>query len=350
MKQFWIFDPSAWLRTGFGFSIGKSQSKKALCLTLCAMLLALCTSAEAQSLTNTPKIGWLGAGAGSMGSGRELFRTELRTLGYIEGKNIAFEYRSAGNNRDRLSAQAEELIRLNVAVLVMPSLDAALAAKKATTTMPIVFLDVSDPIGSGLIASLARPGGNITGFTTISTELIGKRLEILKETLPKLFRVAVLWDPNSRGSERSWKESQTAAQQLGLQLHSMEVSSLDKYEAAFEAAIKAGSGALVAPQNPLTSSNRNLITKLSVKYRLPTIYPRSDYVAGGGLMSYGRDQAEPYQRGAVMVDKILRGTKPADIPVEQPKKFEFVVNLKTAKQIGLTVPPNVLARADRVVR
>ena len=307
-------------------------------------------SAEVQSQAKIAKIGWLGAGAGSTGSGRELFRTELRTLGYIEGKNIAFEYRSAGNNRERLAAQAEELIRLNVAVLVMPSLDAALAAKKATTTTPIVFLDVSDPIGSGLIASLARPGGNITGFTTISTELMGKRLEILKETLPKLSRIAVLWDPKSRGSERSWKETQTAAQQLGLQLHSIEVSSLDKYEAAFEAAIKAGSGALVAPQNPLTSSNRKLITNLSAKYRLPAIYPRSDYVADGGLMSYGRDQTEPYQRGAVMVDKILKGTKPADIPVEQPKKFEFAVNLKTANQIRLTIPPNVLARADKIIR
>ena len=179
---------------------------------------------------------------------------------------------------------------------------------------------------------------------------MGKRLEILKETLPKLSRIAVLWDPKSRGSERSWKESQTAAQQLGLQLHSMEVSSLDKYEAAFEAAIKAGSGALVAPQNPLTSSNRKLLANLSAKYRLPAIYPRSDYVTVGGLMSYGRDQAEPYQRGAVMVDKILKGTKPADIPVEQPKKFEFVINLKAAMQIGVTIPPNVLARADKVIK
>ena len=326
------------------------MKRKITILTLCAMLFALCVSAEAQSQAKIPKVGWLGAGAGSTGSGRELFRTELRTLGYIEGKNIAFEYRSAGNNRDRLAAQAEELIRLDVAVLVMPSLDAALAAKKATTTTPIVFLDVADPIGSGLIASLARPGGNITGFTTISTELMGKRLEILKETVHKLTRVAVLWDPKSQASARSWKEGQTAAQQLGLQLHSMEVSSIDKYEAAFETAIKAGTGALITPQNPLTSSNRKLIANLSAKYRLPAIYPRSDYVTGGGLMSYGRDQAEPYQRGAVMVDKILKGTKPADIPVEQPKKFEFIINLKAAKQIGLTIPPNVLARADRVIK
>ena len=328
----------------------KQMKKQITVLTLCAVLFALCLPANAQQQAKIAKIGWLGAGAGGTGAGRELFRTELRTLGYIEGKNIAFEYRSAGNNRNRLAAQAEELIRLNVAVLVMPSLDAALAAKKATTKTPIVFLDVSDPIGSGLIASLARPGGNITGFTTISTELTGKRLEILKETVPKLTRIAVLWNPKAQGSERSWKESQTAAQLLGLRLHSMEVSSIDKYEAAFETAIKAGSGALIAPQNPLTSSNRKLIADLASKHRLPAIYPRSDYVAGGGLMSYGRDQVEPYQRGAVMVDKILKGAKPADIPVEQPKKFEFIINLKAAKQIGLTIPPNVLMRADRVIK
>jgi putative tryptophan/tyrosine transport system substrate-binding protein len=180
--------------------------------------------------------------------------------------------------------------------------------------------------------------------------LVGKRLELLKETVPNLSRVAVLWDPKSPGSDQSWKESQLAARELGLQLHSMEVSSADQYEGAFKEATKVRSRALTVPQNPLTSTHRKQIADLAAKNRLPAIYPRGDYVAGGGLMSYGRDQTEPYRRGAVFVDKILKGTKPADLPVEQPTKFEFVINLKTAKQIGLTIPPNVLVRADKVIK
>ena len=271
-------------------------------------------------------------------------------LGYVEGKNIAFEYRSAEGKLDRLPALADELVRLKVDVLVTAATPAALAAKNATRTIPIVFLSVADPVAAGLVDSLARPGGNITGFTTIAAVLAGKRLELLKETVPKLSRVAVLWDPQDPGSAQQWKESQLPARELGLQLHSMEVSSADKFESAFKEATKARSAALAVTQSPLANSNQKQIADLAAKYRLPAIYPRGDFVESGGLMSYGADRAEPYRRAASMVDKILKGTKPADLPVEQPTKFEFMINLKTAKQIGLTIPPNVLVRADKVIK
>ena len=196
--------------------------------------------------------------------------------------------------------------------------------------------------------SLARPGGNITGFSTISSVIVGKRLELLKETVPKLSRVAVLW--SRQGSTLQWKESQLPAQKLGLQLHSLEVSSADKYENAFEEALKAGSEALVVGGSALDNANQKLIIDLAAKYRLPVIFPRANYIAAGGLMSYGADRDEPYKRAASMIDKILKGAKPTDIPVEQPTKFELVINLKTAKQIGVIIPPHVLARADRVIR
>ena len=231
-------------------------------------------------------------------------------------------------------------------MIIAPNTPAAVAAKNATKTIPIVFIDVTDPIAAGLVDSLPRPGGNITGFTTIGSVLAGKRLELLKETIPKLSRVAVLWNPQDSSSAQSWKESQLPARELGLQLHSMEVSSADKYEAAFKEATKARSGALVWMSSPLGSANQRLTVDLAEKYRLPAIYARRAVVENGGLMSYGIDLDEPFRRAAVFVDKILKGTKPADIPVEQPTKFEFVINLKTAKQIGLTIPPNVLARAD----
>ena len=226
----------------------------------------------------------------------------------------------------------------------------ALAAKNATRTTPIVFIGVGDPVASGLIDSLARPGGNITGLTNIAAVLADKRLELLKETVPKLSRVAVLWTPGEQGPAQQWKENQLAARELGLQLHSMEVSSADKYEGAFKEATKARSAALAVTLHTLATSNQKQIADLATKNRLPAIYPRGDFVASGGLMSYGPDQAEPYRRAAVFVDKILKGTKPADLPVEQPMKFEFVINLKAAKQIGLTISPNVLARADKVIR
>ncbi len=274
----------------------------------------------------------------------------LRELNYIEGKNIAIEYRYAENKLDRLPALADELVRLKVDVLLTASTPAALAAKKATTTIPIVFFGVSDPVEAGLVDSLARPGGNITGFTTIAAVLAGKRLELLKETIPKLSRVAVLWNPQDPGSRLNWKESQLPARELGLHLQSMEVSSADKFDSAFKEATKARSEALAVTPNPLATLNQKQIADLATKNRLPAIFARGEFVANGGLMSYGADQAEPERRAAVFVDKILKGTKPADIPVEQPMKFELVMNLKTAKALGLTIPPIVLMRVTRVVK
>jgi putative ABC transport system substrate-binding protein len=308
---------------------------------------------EAQEGSKIVKIGEMvsrGRDRPGLGTGRELFRRALRDLGYVEGKNIAFETRTAEGKAQRFPALAEELVRLKVDVLVASSTLEALAFKNATRSIPVVYVGPTDPILAGLVDSLARPGGNITGFTTIAAVLASKRLGLLKEIVPKLSLVALLWNPRGQGTEQTWNEYQTAARDLGLQLHSMEVSSADKYETAFKQAVAAACGALNVRQAPPASSNRKLIADLAVKYRLPAIYDRKDFVASGGLMSYGSDQAEPYRRAAVMVDKILKGAKPADLPVEQPTKFEFLINLKAAKQIGLTIPPNVLARADRVIR
>jgi putative ABC transport system substrate-binding protein len=327
------------------------MTKKIILLALCSLLLAPCSSAQAQQQAKIPKIGWLGTRpASDPGGGYEILRRELRALGYVEGKNIAFEYRSADNKIDRLPALADELVRLRVDMLVAPGGIDAVTAKKATSTIPIVFVSVPDPVGSGLVDSLARPGGNITGFTTITAELVGKRLELLKETVPKLSRVAVLWNPRDPTSAQSWKESQLPARELRLQLHSMEVSDPAKLESAFKEATKARSTALVMAAGSFFGSYQEQIADLATKTRLPAIYTREDYVDSGGLMSYGPDRADPYRRAALYVDKILKGTKPADLPVERPKKFELVINLKAAKQIGLTIPPSVLARADRVIK
>jgi putative tryptophan/tyrosine transport system substrate-binding protein len=220
----------------------------------------------------------------------------------------------------------------------------------ATKTIPIVFYNVPDPVSSGLIDSLARPGANVTGFSRINALLSGKRLEILKETVAKLSRVAVLWVPKNPASAQQWKDSQQPAQELGLQLHSMEVSSADKYESAFKDAAKVRSNGLLVTQATLVAANIPRVVHLAIQNRLPSISHGEEYVAIGGLMSYGADDAERFHRAAVIVDKILKGTKPADIPVEQPRKFKFIINLKTAKQIGLTIPPNVLARGDKVIK
>jgi putative tryptophan/tyrosine transport system substrate-binding protein len=330
---------------------GNSKNGKVIGYVLGALLFALCTSAVAQQQAKLPKIGWLSPGSAASNTSIELFLREFRKLGYVDGKNIAIEVRHAEDKLDRLPGLAHELVSLKVDLLLTPGGNGALALKNATKTIPIVFFGaVSDPVAAGLVDSLSRPGGNITGFTTISAVLVGKRLDLLKETVSKLSRVAVLWNPIGQGSEQTWKESQLAARELGLQLHSMEVSSADKYESAFKEAAKVRSAALVVTQHTLASSNQKRIVDLAAKNRLPSMYYRGDFVASGGLMSYGADRTEPYRRAAVFVDKILKGAKPADLPVEQPTKFEFVINLKTAKQIGLTIPPNVLVRADKVIR
>ena len=329
---------------------GKDMTRKITRLALSALLLTFSLSASAQQRGKIPKIGWLGIGSASSVARYEEFRRALRELGYVEGKNITFEYRSADNKLDRLPPLAEELVRLKVDLLVTRGTPEALALKSATKTIPIVFYDVTDPVGAGLVDSLARPGGNITGFSGIESVLAGKRLELLKETIPKLSRVAVLWNPQDLSSAQQWKASQLSAQELGLQLHSMEVSSAAAYEGAFKEAANARSEALSVIAGSLEDSNRKRITDLAKINRLPAIYPRPVFVESSGLMSYGRDRDEALKRVPPMIDKILKGTKPADIPVEQPTKFELVINLKTAKALGLTIPPLVLMRADRVIR
>jgi putative tryptophan/tyrosine transport system substrate-binding protein len=326
------------------------MNKGILVFILAVVILAFVHPAEAQAQAKVPKIGWLGARSASSSTGIELFRREFRVLGYVEGMNIIIESRYADDKLDRLPALADELVSLKVDVIVTASTVGALAAKNATRTIPIVFLGGGDLVAAGLVDSLARPGGNITGFTSIGAVLAGKRLELIKETVPKLSRVAVLWNPQDPSSTQQWNESQLSARELSLQLHSMEVSSAAKFEGAFQAATKARSGALAVTESPLTVSNGKQIAELATKHRLPAIYSREDFVASGGLMSYGADRTEPYRRVASMIDKILKGAKPADLPVEQPTKFELVINFKTAKVLGLTIPPLVMMRAEKVIK
>jgi putative tryptophan/tyrosine transport system substrate-binding protein len=314
-----------------------------------AMLLSVGVIADAQQRAKIPKIGYLGARPAAPGSGYELFRREIRALGYVEG-NIVIEYRSADNKFDRLSALADELVRLKVDVIVTPGTAEALAAKNATRTIPIVFFGGGDPVAAGLVDSLARPGGNITGFTSIGAVLAGKRLELLKETVPNLSRVAVLWDPQDPSAAQQWKESQLPARELGLQLHSTEIHGTYDFETAFKETIKARSAGLAVTSGALALSNQKRIAELATKKRLPAIYSRREFVDNGGLMSYGDDRTEPYKRAASMVDKIVKGANPADLPVEQPTKFQLMINLKTAKALGLTIPSIVLMRADKVIK
>lgn len=323
-----------------------SRSINAVASALGGLLVASCVVAEAQHPPKVAKIGWLTRAASA--PRLELFRRELHQLGYVDGKNLAIESRLT--EPERRSAMVAELVSLKVDVLIAGSTDDALAAKNATHTIPVVFFNVTDPVGTGLIDSLARPGGNITGVTNLQGVLAGKRLEFLKEAVPKVSRVAVLWNPGDANAGQQWKETQLPARELGLQLHSMEVNSTDKFESEFKIATRAGVTAVAVIGSPFIGENQTRIVRLATTNRLPAIYPRAEYVTDGGLMSYGADEAEPIKRIAIFVDKILKGTKPGNIPVEQPSKFELLINLKAAKQIGLTIPPNVLARADRVIR
>ncbi len=329
------------------------MQRKIVFWLLATFFLTAVTFADAQQTGKIHRVGRLSGGFSSTTFSLDAIRRQLRELGYVEGKNFAFELRFAEEKPERLPALADELVRLKVDVIIAGGPNDGLAAKKATKTIPIVFTDsVSDPIARGLVDSLAQPGGNVTGFYTMADVLAGKRLEVLKESIGKLARVAVLSYPTAGSSDPQWTESQLAARQLGLQLYSMEIANTDNYESAFKAAVKAGSAALAVTRHRLSQSsvNQKKIVELAAKYRLPAIYFREDFVEQGGLMSYGADEVEPFKRVAAMVDKILKGTKPADIPVEQSSKFEFIVNLKTAKQLGVTIQPDVLARANRVIR
>jgi putative ABC transport system substrate-binding protein len=268
----------------------------------------------------------------------------------VEGKNIVIEYRTAEGKLERLPALAAELVRLKVDVIVTRGPPPTRSAKEATSTIPIVMGSDIDPVGNGFVASLARPGGNITGLSALSPELSGKQLELLKEIIPKLSRVAVLGTSTIPGSAQMLRETEAAAGVFGVKLQYLEVRGPTDIEMAFRAASKEHAHAVLVLPNPVTLSHRTQVVDLAVKSRLPVMYPQSEYVEDGGLMTYGPSINDLFRRAATYVDKILKGAKPADLPVEQPTKFEFIVNLKAAKQIGLTIPPNVLARADKVIR
>jgi putative tryptophan/tyrosine transport system substrate-binding protein len=327
----------------------KIQNRK-LVRSVALVTLVMCGAvAQAQQLAKVPRIGLLVPGTQSAFSIRtDAFRQGLRELGYVEGQNIVIEYRYTDGKADRLPDLATELVGLKVDVIVTASIPPVLAAKKASSPTPIVFAAVNDPVAAGLVDSLAHPGGNITGLTNLSPDLDGKRLELLKEAFPKLTRVAYLWNPDAPGTGLAGM--QAAASGLGVQLQSLEARSANDFDSAFEAALRERAHALITLPSPVFITHQKRIVEFAAKNRLPAIYSFSDFVDAGGLMSYAPSLLENWRRAAIFVDKILKGTKPADLPVEQPKKFEFIINLKTAKQIGLTIPPNVLARADRVIR
>jgi putative ABC transport system substrate-binding protein len=332
---------------------GKNRMKKPLIrLALCAMLFALCPSVEAQQL-RIPRIGFLQRRIPPTSTNPDplgdAFRKGLRDLGYIDGKTILIEQRYAEGKSDRIPRLVAELVQLNVDVIVVASIRAIHAAKRATKTIPIVVVIQSDPVAAGLIDSLARPGGNITGLTRLTTELSGKRLELLKEAVPGISRVGIL--NGGTNPRANVQEYEAAARALNMTLQSLMLTGPNPdFEGTFHAAAKDRVNALITNRDALTASYPKKIADLAIKHRLPSMNEDSPYVEAGGLMSYAANDAEQFRRAAVYVDKILKGAKPADLPVEQPTKFEFVVNLKTARQIGLTIPPNVLARADRVIR
>lgn len=329
------------------FAIRNAQSAT----LVCALLFALCSPALAQQPPKVPWIGVLVAATASSQSARlEAVRQGLRELGYVEGKNIFIEWRYAEGKFDRLPDLAAELVRLKVEVIVTGGSTSTRAAKEVTTTIPIVMANDDDPVGNGFVASLARPGGNITGLSTLSPELSGKRLELLKEVAPGLSRVAVLGTSTRPGNAQALKETELAAGAFGVELQYLDVLAPKDIETVFQAASKGRAEAVLVLGNPITFSQRTQVVDLAAKSRLPAIYPFLEFVEAGGLMTYGPSFTDLFRRAATYVDKILKGAKPADLPVEQPTKFEFVINLKSAKQIGLTIPPHVLARADRVIK
>ena len=315
-------------------------------------LLAAPLAADAQRAGKVPRIGFLVAASASDSAYARLieaFRQGLRDLGYVEGRNIFIEYRYAGEKYEQLAALAAELVRLKVDVIVSHGTPGPSAAKQATSTIPIVMTGAGDPVGSGLVASLAQPGGNVTGLSLLAPELGGKRLQLLKELLPGLSRVAVVWNAANPYASLVMRETEAAATTLGVQLQSLVVRGPEDFEGVLAAATRGRAGALIAVEDPLTITKRTQIVDFAAKSRLPAIYGVKEFVDVGGLMSYGAHLADLYRRAATYVDKILKGAKPADLPVQQPTRFEFVINLKTAKALGLTIPQSVLIRADQVI-
>jgi putative ABC transport system substrate-binding protein len=335
-------------------AVGNSKKLSLMVCALCAVLFALCSSVVAQQSTKVSRIGFLDVTSAS-GSAvfLEAFRQELSKLGWIERKNITIEYRFAEQKRERLPELGTDLVRVNVELIVVTGVQSALAAKKATTTIPIVIANAPDPVGLGLVASLARPGGNITGFSSLTPELNTKRLEILKDAVPKLTGVGLLWQPAGAAGAGNIQlnELRAAAQALKLKLEEIETQPDAKgLESSFQTAKRKQVGAIMTSAARTFLGERKRIVELAAKYRLPAIYIQKEFVNEGGLMSYGTDYIDLFRRSAHYVDKILKGAKPADLPVQQATKFEFVINLNVAKQIGLTIPVNVLERANHIIR
>jgi len=324
------------------------MKEKIIVFALCTLLLALCFHVQAQQTKKVYRVGFLSP----VESPRyfDAFRNGMHDLGYSEGQNLIIEYRSAKGIPERFTDLTSELVRLKVDVIVAASGGAAMAAKNVTHTIPVVMGQTGDPVARGLVVSLAQPGGNVTGLTALSTELTAKRLELLKETLPKASRIAVLSTPSSTETETSMASMEGAARLLAVKLRSVEVRDSTGFEKAFETITKERVEGLMVLTGPLLTTNRKRLVELAAKSRCPAMYGLSEFVDVGGLMFYGASLSDMYRRAATYVDKILRGAKPTDLPVEQPTKFEFIINLKAAKQIGLTVPPTVLARADKVIK
>jgi putative ABC transport system substrate-binding protein len=325
--------------------------KKILVWLLATVFLVTASFAEAQQATKLPRIGFLGSGSPSTHKVLlDAFRQGLRELGYIEGQTIAIEYRYAEGKEERFADLAAELVRLRLDVIVTVGTLATLAVKQASSTIPIVVGGAGDLVGAGLVASLARPGGNVTGSTNIDPDLSAKRLELLKESFPKLSRVAVLYRGGSGGDDDELKETQAAARTLKIQVQPLAVKDPSQFSGAYAAMKKERAAALIIFHGSFTSFHRTLLVELAAKNRLPTMCGEPAWSDAGCLISYGHDRSHQYRRAAFFVDKILKGAKPGDLPVEQPMKFELVINLKAAKQIGLTIPPNVLVRADKVIK
>jgi putative tryptophan/tyrosine transport system substrate-binding protein len=327
----------------------KIMSKKIMLITLCSMLIAVVPPVEAQQTGNVHRIGFL-SGTSLHAPTTDGFRQGLRDLGHIEGKNILVEYRF-DVNPERFPSHVAELVELKVDVLATGNLAAIRAAKQATKTIPIVMVTTVDPVATGLVDSLAHPGGNITGLTRLTRELSGKRLELLREVVPRMSRVGVLWDADDPGAVNGFKEYDTAARALKIPIQSLQVrSSNPDFEQAFRDATKGRTSALVTIRSALLLRHAKQIAELAIKNRLPCMCEGRESVEAGGLMSYSADEAESFRRAAMYVDKILKGAKPADLPVEQPTKFELVINLKTAKALNITIPPLVLMRATKVIK
>ena len=326
-------------------------SKSLFCIPLCAMLFALCFAADAQQPTRIPRIGIVTAQPlAGIAVRHEAFRRGLQELGYVEGKNIVIEHRFAEGKFDRLPALMAEMVRLKVDVILSHGPTTTRAAKQATSTIPIVMAQDPDPVVNGFVSSLARPESNITGLSSLTSDLSGKRLELLKEVVPKLSRIAIFETSTNQGNIQAKKETEHAAVALEVKFQYLDIVGPKDIESAFPAAVNGRADAVFVLRSPIFNSQRPRLAQLAASTRLPATYPTSDYVQDGGLMSYDANSTDMARRAAVYVDKILKGAKPGELPIEQPTKFELAINLKAAKQIGLTIPPNVLARADKVIR